>query len=49
MTGTGIVNYAYVNLMLGLRFTAISIPKAPPFSLYNGNDILHGDECKQKQ
>lgn len=43
MTGRGIVNYAYSNLMLGLRSTAISIPKAPSFNLYNGNDILHGD------
>lgn len=37
------VNYAYMNLMLGLRFTAISIPNAPSFNLYNGNNILHGD------
>lgn len=43
MTRRGIVNDAYINLMLGLRFTAISIPKAPSFNLYNGNDILHSD------
>lgn len=40
---SSISEYTYMNLTLGLRFTAISIRRVLSFNLYNGSAFLHSD------